>query len=200
MARVRSGLRLQRALSELSRKNELLERLALTDPLTDLANRRAFSGSMEAEMARARRSGKGIGLLFLDLDRFKAVNDGHGHAVGDEVLVAVADLLRRHGRRGDLTARMGGEEFAVLLPETESSNALVVAERIRKAVEAEPVGRTVPLSVTVSIGVAVAAAGSTESPESLLARADAALYRAKGAGRNRVEAAPPPETQPPVAP
>jgi two-component system, cell cycle response regulator len=116
------------------------------------------------------------------------------------VLVAVADLLRRHGRRGDLTARMGGEEFAVLLPETESGNALVVAERIRKAVEAEPVGRSVPISVTVSIGVAVAGAGATESPESLLARADAALYRAKGAGRNRVEAAPPPETQPPVAP
>lgn len=185
-ARVRAGLRLQRALADLEAKNELLERLALTDALTGLANRRAFEEALSTETARATRHGKPLSLLFLDLDHFKNVNDQHGHAVGDEVLSAVSDLLKRLGRRGDMTARIGGEEFAVLLPQTSLSQAKLVAERIRVALEASPVGRTKPVKMTTSIGCA-SYDGNGDMPSSTLLRvADEALYRAKQDGRNRV--------------
>jgi diguanylate cyclase (GGDEF)-like protein len=189
MARVRVGLRLQKALLDLAAKNEILEKLALTDPLTGLANRRAFQEALEAEVARSCRHGRPASLLFLDLDRFKQVNDDHGHAVGDEVLSGFSAVLRRGCRRGDLAARVGGEEFAVLLPMTGPVPATLVAERIRRATEAHPLGLTVAVPVTVSVGVA----STGEPPEAteaagLLRRADAALYRAKAEGRNRVAA------------
>lgn len=186
-ARVRVGLRLQRALLDLASKNEILEKLALTDALTGLANRRALQEALESELARLRRHGRPASLLFLDLDHFKLVNDTHGHAVGDEVLAGFAHVLRRGCRGGDLAARMGGEEFAVLLPGTGRGPAALVAERVRRATEAHTLGRTVRVAVTVSVGVA-----STEGlPEphlaaDLLRKADAALYRAKSEGRNRV--------------
>ena len=188
-ARVRVGLRLQRALSDLAAKNEILEKLALTDALTGLANRRAFREALEAEMARVGRHGRPATLLFFDLDRFKAVNDTHGHAVGDEVLEGFAQVLKQGCRKGDLGARVGGEEFAVLLPATARVPATLVAERARRIVEARPLGRTVQVPVTVSVGVAT----TEELPlpptaEELLRRADAALYRAKSEGRNRVVA------------
>ncbi len=188
-ARVKVGLRLQRALLELAAKNEILEKLALTDPLTDLANRRAFQEALEAEVSRVGRHGRPASLLFLDLDHFKRVNDDHGHAVGDEVLAGFAQVLKRGCRRGDLAARIGGEEFAVLLPTTGRLPAALVAERIRRATQAHPLGRTVQAAVTVSVGVS-----STEDPPGpvgaaeLLVRADEALYRAKAEGRNRVAA------------
>jgi len=188
-ARVKVGLRLQRALFELAAKNEILEKLALTDPLTGLANRRAFQQALEAELSRVSRHGRPASLLFLDLDHFKGVNDAHGHAVGDEVLAAFALVLKRGSRRGDLAARVGGEEFAVLLPTTGAVPAGLVAERIRRATESRSLGRTVSVPVTVSIGLT-----STEeqapppAAEELLRRADAALYRAKAEGRNRVVA------------
>jgi diguanylate cyclase (GGDEF)-like protein len=187
-ARVRSGLRLHRALRELATKNELLERLALTDPLTRLANRRAFEESLATEVARTGRHGKHLSLLFLDLDRFKDVNDTYGHVTGDEVLAGFADLLRRFGRRGDLAARIGGEEFAVLLPHTTKANAMIVAERIRRAVEETPFGRA-RVAVTVSIGVAELPEEGEMQESSFVELADGALYRAKAGGRNRVSAA-----------
>lgn len=196
-ARVRSGLRLRRALTELAAKNELLERLALTDPLTGLANRRAFDESLSAEIARAFRNCKPLSLLYLDIDHFKSVNDQHGHGVGDEILTGFADLLRRHARRIDVPARIGGEEFAVLLPHTGRTHAVLVAERIRKAVESAPLGRTKTVPVTVSIGVAQFHGASLDDGSDFVQEADEALYQAKQAGRNRVLASPEPvEPQP----
>ncbi|MCL4810659.1 MAG: diguanylate cyclase [Thermoanaerobaculia bacterium] len=188
-ARVRVGLRLQKALLDLAAKNEILEKLALTDPLTGLANRRAFEEALEAELARAGRHGRPASLLFLDLDHFKAVNDSHGHAAGDEILSGFAAVLRRGCRRGDLAARIGGEEFAVLLPMTGRVPATLVAERIRRATEGHALGQTVSVPVTVSVGVASTEEGTEAFEVSrLLRRADAALYRAKAEGRNRVAA------------
>ena len=186
-ARVRVGLRLQKALSDLATKNEILEKLALTDALTGLANRRAFQEALEAEVARVDRHGRPASLLFLDLDHFKAVNDTHGHAVGDEVLEGFAQVLKQGCRKGDLGARIGGEEFAVLLPATARVPASLMAERVRRVVEARPLGRTVRVPVTVSIGLATTEdLPQPPSAEELLRRADAALYRAKAEGRNRV--------------
>jgi diguanylate cyclase (GGDEF)-like protein len=190
VARVRVGLRLNRALTELAAKNEILEKLALTDPLTGLANRRAFEEALGAELARAARHGRPASLVYVDLDHFKAVNDTHGHACGDEVLQGFARVLRRSCRRGDLPARVGGEEFAVLLPGTGRVPATLVAERIRRTTEAHPLGRAADVPVTVSVGLT-----STEGRPSLpgaaelLGAADEALYRAKAEGRNRVTCA-----------
>ena len=111
-ARVKVGLRLQRALSDLAAKNEILEKLALTDALTGLANRRAFGEALEAELARVRRHGRPASLLFLDLDHFKGVNDAHGHPVGDEVLAGFSQVLKRGSRRGDLAPPRGGAGLA----------------------------------------------------------------------------------------
>src|SRR5262249_21770333 len=190
LARVRSGLRLRRALLELAAKNELLERLALTHPLTSLPNRRAYEESLLLEISRALRNCRPLALLLLDLDHFKEVNDVHGHAIGDEALVGFADLLRRHARRGDLAARIGGEEFALLLPHPARSHAAPVAERSRRAVEASPVGRTRPLALTVSIGVAIFKGASTDDAQAFVNDADEALYQAKSEGRNRIALAP----------
>jgi diguanylate cyclase (GGDEF)-like protein len=190
LARVRSGLRLRRALLELSAKNELLERLALTDPLTSLPNRRAYEESLTTEVSRALRHCRPLSLLYLDLDRFKEVNDVHGHAIGDEALVGFADLLRRHARRGDLAARIGGEEFAVLLPHTAADHATLVAERIRRALEVSRVGRTKPQALTVSIGVAVFKGRTVDDAPAFVNAADEALYRAKSEGRNRIAISP----------
>jgi diguanylate cyclase (GGDEF)-like protein len=186
-ARVRTGLRLQHALRELSARNELLSLLALTDPLTKLANRRAFDESLAREVALATRHGKALSLLLLDIDHFKSVNDTLGHPAGDDVLSSLGLLLARQGRRGDVAARFGGEEFAVILPETTGERACVAAERLRKAVAAAPLGARVRVPVTVSIGAATLGVPGGDA-DSLVAAADAALYRAKSAGRNRVEA------------
>jgi diguanylate cyclase (GGDEF)-like protein len=185
-ARVRSGLRLRRALTELAAKNELLEKLALTDGLTGLPNRRAFDESLQTEVSRSLRGARPLALLYLDLDHFKDVNDRHGHPVGDEVLSGFADLLRRHARRGDLPARLGGDEFAIVLPQTGVSHAFIVAERVRKAVEAMPLGRSSPLPITVSVGAASFHGKALEDAAELVREADEALYRAKAEGRNRV--------------
>jgi diguanylate cyclase (GGDEF)-like protein len=170
---------------------ERLQVLAETDPLTSLANRRSFLATARREMQRARRFGRPVALVMVDIDRFKAVNDRHGHVAGDAVLREISRRLRATARDADLVARYGGEEFVMLLPECDQETALATAERVRQAVAADPVplpGGSV--QVTVSAGVAV-----PSEPEGDLTRclqaADQALYRAKANGRNRVEAAVP---------
>jgi two-component system cell cycle response regulator len=156
------------------------------DPLTGLPNRRAFEEELAREAARASRAGAPLAVVMLDVDRFKAVNDGHGHAAGDEVLRAVAARAAAAIRAGDLLARVGGEEFAILLPAADLPRAAEAAERIRATLAARRIeaGGT-SLTVTASLGCAALAPG--ETPEALVARADARLYAAKEAGRNRVE-------------
>jgi len=167
-----------------------VERMAGEDALTGLPNRRQFMRAGEHMFDSARRYGRPASVLVIDLDHFKAVNDRYGHAAGDAVLRAAAGLLKQHERGADLPARLGGEEFAILLPETDLEGAVAVAERLRAACEAMRV--TVPgglwsgLAVTMSLGVATYEP-EDKSFEDLLHRADATLYRAKHEGRNRVE-------------
>jgi diguanylate cyclase (GGDEF)-like protein len=172
-----------------------LERAARTDPKTGLLNAAAWHSLAERELRRARRPEGPRGVLVLDLDHFKAVNDAHGHLVGDRVLVAVADEVRSEVREGDLAGRFGGEEFVVLVagPDRNAGAELeAVAERIRHRIEALRVDVPTPdgpLSVaglTVSVGGAVTSAVTGGDLQSLLQVADAALYAAKRAGRNRV--------------
>ena len=160
---------------------------ARTDSLTGLANRRHFMALAEAEMARALRYGKALSILMLDLDHFKAVNDLHGHRAGDDLLRQVADTFRQILREVDVVGRLGGEEFAVLLPESDLKQAFDVAERLRHAIGQSPlvVEGSEPLSVTASIGVATLA-GTGLTVDNLLTVADQGLYAAKGNGRNCV--------------
>jgi len=162
------------------------QRLATTDPLTGLANRRALLSALQVEIAHARRHGLPLCFCLMDVDHFKSVNDTHGHAAGDQVLAAIGGLLRRGLRTPDVPARWGGEEFVVILKQTDGTGAMVAAERIRKAAEALIIhssGKRIP--ITVSIGVAEFS--TEDSSEALIERADSAMYRAKVAGRNRVE-------------
>ncbi|MBI5165622.1 MAG: diguanylate cyclase [Magnetospirillum sp.] len=164
-----------------------LRRLATTDPLTGAANRRQFMAIAEQEAERSARYRRPLAVLMLDIDHFKVVNDTHGHAVGDEVLKAVADACRAGLRDVDLLGRLGGEEFAVLLPETPLPGAIDVAERLCQAVarRAVPLPGGAQIRVTASLGVATYR-GDAAQVDQLLARADAALYRAKAEGRDRV--------------
>jgi diguanylate cyclase (GGDEF)-like protein len=161
---------------ELSRRSE-------TDPLTGLLNRRAFDERLAQAVANARRHQRPLSLMLADLDHFKRVNDTYGHSTGDDVLMAFAELLARVSRQGDVVARTGGEEFAVVMPETAGASAREYAERLRVATE-QLRARRVPM--TGSFGVAEVADGRNEA-RSLLDAADTALYLAKDRGRNRVE-------------
>jgi diguanylate cyclase (GGDEF)-like protein/PAS domain S-box-containing protein len=174
-----------RDVSDQKALEERLLELATIDGLTGVYNRRHFYELGATELARAARYQKGLAAAMLDVDHFKALNDEHGHAVGDEALRMLAAVAHRELRRVDILARYGGEEFVVLLPETNLEAAAMVVERLRAAVAAEPVGGTpAPVHMTVSAGVVAWTAG--ESLEEMLRRADAALYKAKAAGRDRV--------------
>ena len=166
-----------------------LHRLATTDGLTGLPNRRQLLAALEVEMRRAERSGRPLALALLDVDRFKSVNDTHGHAAGDEVLCAVADELRKVTRAGDVLGRYGGEEFAILMPETSTAQARRACERLREAIAGRIIHYPDGSSgrVTISTGVALLSGG--EPSEQLISRADAALYAAKSDGRNLVRLA-----------
>jgi diguanylate cyclase (GGDEF)-like protein/PAS domain S-box-containing protein len=164
-----------------------LERLARTDVLTGLANRREFYERCEVEIARSRRFTAPLSVMVLDADHFKRINDQHGHAAGDLVLKQISQVCRTVLRETDLLARLGGEEFGVLMPQTTLARAAEVAQRLRLALAAEVVAQpdSPPLSITVSIGVSQLAVSDPDI-DALLKRADAALYRAKAAGRNQV--------------
>jgi diguanylate cyclase (GGDEF)-like protein len=172
-----------------ARELEALAGLARRDALTGLPNRRAFDEALAREVARAARAGAPLAVVALDVDHFKRVNDGHGHAAGDAALRAVAARALAALRTGDLLARVGGEEFAALLPGAALADAREVAERVRLAVAAAPIDAAgapgAALALTVSLGCATLGPG--EAGAALVARADARLYDAKHRGRNRVE-------------
>lgn len=164
-------------------------RMATLDPLTGAYNRRTFHEIAEREMARARRAGQPLSIIMVDLDHFRPVNEAHGNRAGDEMLQRVADLIRSALRKEDMLVRYGGEEFLILLPEVPGPGAVVVAGRIRKAVEASPflVSGT-SIAATVSVGVSARLDEGPESMEHLIGRAEEALSLAKQRGRNRVVA------------
>jgi diguanylate cyclase (GGDEF)-like protein len=178
---------------ELRKVNALLNELSVRDGLTGLYNRRHFDAALDTELRRAARNLRPISLLMIDVDCFKALNDGYGHQRGDDCLRKVAHVLAELPRRGyDVVARYGGEEFVVLLPEADSCVARDAAESIRHAVHAlqiENHGSTVGNVVTVSIGVCCDSPHLYEESERFVRQADAALYAAKRLGRNRVEVA-----------
>jgi diguanylate cyclase (GGDEF)-like protein len=162
--------------------------LATTDPLTGLSNYRAFVRALDLEVQRAQRMGHWVGLLMLDMDHFKDVNDRFGHPVGDKVLRQVAEVLRQQLRRIDVVGRLGGEEFAVLLPGATLENVSIVGEKLRKAVESLP-SLSVGLDrrqLTLSVGGAALPPEAAEA-QLLVNCADRALYRAKHGGRNQVQ-------------
>ncbi|HYD65018.1 diguanylate cyclase [Azospirillum sp.] len=174
---------------EIARRQQLeedLRRLATIDVLTNVPNRRHFMETAEAESRRFHRYGHPLSLILFDIDHFKQVNDTHGHAAGDQVLSRLSDTCVMALRDQDVLGRLGGEEFAVLLPETDSAAGVAVAERLRETVErASPEWSMGELAVTISVGV------TTWEPddatvETVLQRADGALYEAKRSGRNRV--------------
>lgn len=173
-------------ITELKQAEARLRDLASTDELTGLANRREFMARAETEIHRMRRQSSPLAVLMLDLDHFKEVNDGFGHATGDEVLRRFAALCRSTFRRSDLPGRLGGEEFAVLLPDTDSRGARQIAERFRAAVaSAHWFDLHREMAITVSVG-GTSVLPEESNVEAALARADEALYRAKSSGRNRV--------------
>ncbi|MBC9883377.1 diguanylate cyclase [Bradyrhizobium sp. INPA01-394B] len=179
-------------ITDLTKKAAMLERLATTDSLTGLYNRRHFLGALDAEWSRFQRYYRSVSVLMLDIDHFKSVNDRYGHAVGDEAIKAVAAACNEGKRKSDLVGRIGGEEFAVLLPETSLSRAKLVAERIRKRAMAIRLNADqVQFGITVSIGIAEATV-SMSGIDTLMGAADQALYRAKAEGRNRCIAFAPP--------
>jgi len=188
VARVRAARRAQVMQEQLLSREHELEQLAYRDELTGLANRRFAVRQLHAEISRARRHGQDLALVILDADRFKTLNDRHGHLAGDEVLRGLADRIRGRLREEDVAARFGGEEFLVLLPDTAAEGAAAVAEDLRAAVAAEPfsIGR-IALPLSVSAGYA---AWEGEDLERLVARADRGLYAAKEAGRDCVRPGP----------
>mgnify|MGYP001055547961 CR=1 FL=1 len=184
-AQVREEGKLRAMTLSLSARSETLEQAALTDGLTGMQNRRYFDDALREYLGEFRRVGRPIGLMILDLDHFKQVNDTHGHDVGDEVLRTVANCLKGLTRYHDVVARLGGEEFAVVTPNMDADKLARFAERIRKAIAAMPIqSGNVRLKVTASVGLAVW--DRKETAEEFYRRADRQLYEAKRSGRNRV--------------
>jgi diguanylate cyclase (GGDEF)-like protein len=193
-ARVRSMLRIKRLQDELDQKNRELEvankrlrRLSITDGLTELFNHRHMHELLHEEFERTKRSQEPLALVMLDLDRFKQINDTHGHPTGDVILYETARIVRESAREIDMVGRYGGEEFIAILPGTDEEAAAQFAERVRLAVS-EHVFRdeAIEVRMTVSCGVASFPGPGVDHPETLIKRADEALYSAKHSGRNRV--------------
>jgi diguanylate cyclase (GGDEF)-like protein len=175
---------------ELRAANERLEHLASTDVLTSVSNRRAIDAALRRDIARADRDKAPLSVVLIDIDHFKTVNDTWGHLTGDAVLTFIGQLLSRTLRTSDVAGRWGGEEFLCILPNTDATGAIVVAERLRAELQKCAVsGPSGPVQVTASFGIAMVKGPECRSSlEDLLKRADTALYAAKEQGRNRVVA------------
>ena len=191
LARVRTQVRRKRFSDRLRDNVQMTIEMAVTDGLTGLHNRRYLERHLATLVNQAIAREKPLSVLVLDIDHFKAINDGYGHAVGDDVLREFSRRLRKAVRGIDLACRMGGEEFVIAMPDTDAALALLVGERLRQKIAVEPF--RIPeseetIEVTVSIGIAPLSSAD-DTPETLLKRADEALYEAKRAGRNRVAAA-----------
>jgi two-component system cell cycle response regulator len=186
-ARVRTQIRRHRYAMELRQSVNNTMAMAITDDMTGLYNRRYFDRHLGVMLGKAQAQERDMALMILDIDHFKAVNDTHGHDIGDAVLKEFAARLKRNIRGIDLACRFGGEEFVVLMPDTDFPQAELVAERVRQSIAERgfEVGTGRPLTVTVSAGLTLNESAS-DTPESLIKRADVALYRAKRSGRNRV--------------
>lgn len=186
-ARVGVHYKLARTIRELEESRRTLAEQATTDPLTRVKNRRAFFENGTKYLAMTRRYHTDLSVILLDLDHFKRINDAYGHQAGDQALVAVANVLTRMIRAEDTVARIGGEEFALLLPDTNRLGAAVLAERIRAAIQQERfvVGDKI-VALTVSIGLASCSGDEVETVDQLLNIADRRLYLAKQNGRNRI--------------
>ncbi len=181
-----------RLMKKLSKFQKKIEDMAITDELTELYNRRYFYSKLNYEFEKAKRYKKDISCIMVDIDFFKKVNDNYGHHTGDNVLRVVSDSIKSACRNVDTTARYGGEEIVILLPETDKLKALLVAEKIRKIVENReiPYGSKGKIKVTISLGVAGFSSDNIVNvvdPNQLVKDADTALYRAKDGGRNRAE-------------
>jgi len=188
IARVRTQLRRKNYQDRLRHNVQLSLEMAITDQLTGLHNRRYMARHLDNLISSAQKSSKPLAFLIMDIDHFKAVNDSHGHDIGDEVLREFANRISANIRGIDLACRYGGEEFVVVMPDTDVEFAHTIAERLRKSVETTPIEISrAPdaLNITISIGIAVSQ-GEGDNAEKLLHRADQALYRAKREGRNRV--------------
>lgn len=186
-ARVRTQIRRQRYATELRQSVNNTMAMAVTDDMTGLYNRRYFDRHLGVMLGKAQSQDRDMALMILDIDHFKSVNDTYGHDIGDAVLREFASRLKRNIRGVDLACRFGGEEFVVLMPDTDYAQAELVAERVRQSIADRvfEVNAGRPLSITVSAGVTLND-NNSDSPESLIKRADVALYRAKREGRNRV--------------
>ena len=190
VARVRTQLRKKRYADRLRHNVQLSLEMAITDQLTGLHNRRYMSRHLDNLILQSQKSSKPLAFVIMDIDFFKAVNDTHGHDIGDEVLQEFARRIAANVRGIDLACRYGGEEFVVVMPDTDVAYAYSVAERLRRSIETTPVeisrapGK---LNITISIGIAGSETGG-DTADALLHRADQALYRAKKSGRNRVVA------------
>ena len=187
------GLWLLRVMRQRDLALEQLAALSMTDPLTGIANRRGFETRARAVLEAAQAAGRPCCLLLLDLDRFKAINDAHGHPAGDAVLREVADTLARGVRAEDVLGRLGGEEFVVLAPGSTVREAVPLAERLRGAVRARvghPGGRGEVVTLSAGIATLVSGGSAAAALTAALGAADEALYAAKAGGRDRVEIAP----------
>ena len=176
--------------SRVARQNKRLAELGRTDDLTGLGNRRQCFEVVETELARFRRAGRPAALLMIDIDNFKAINDRYGHMVGDDVLCGMAAILRETCRAADTTARHGGDEFLIVLPETNAAEVAALAERIRRRLRTFVFERAPALRCTASLGAAEAE-GEMVDASDWIQKADAALYQAKAAGRDCFVGAPP---------
>ena len=187
IARVRVHLKIKYLQDELKKSNDKLRDLANTDPLTGLSNRRVLMDELVKEFERAKRLNKSFCFLMLDIDFFKKINDTFGHQSGDEVLKKLAQTIREQIRPYDLGARFGGEEFAIILPETDAKTSLSVAERLRSVIAGLSFeGALEGYQVTTSIGASLFINENYESKDDFIHAADQALYKAKESGRNRV--------------